>query len=88
MPDRDPTHDALLRMARCGLPIAVVYHPDSDPGDGTGWCGEVGDWHTYGSLGSVIAAMEGRLPDTAGRIAGGVPDATGAQVVAAEVPGV
>jgi hypothetical protein len=45
-------------------PIGIYYHPDADPGDGSGWCLEVGDTRSYGSLVDVIvdAVFAGEVP--------------------------
>ena len=32
-----------------GVPLSVEYHPDADPGDGSGWLVMIGDCHYYGS---------------------------------------
>jgi hypothetical protein len=45
-----------LQAQRPTSPIGIYYHPDADPGDGAGWCLEVGDTRSYGSLVEVIAA--------------------------------
>ena len=31
-----------------GVPVELCYHPDADPGDGSGWSILVGDMHYYG----------------------------------------
>jgi hypothetical protein len=45
-------------------PVGIYYHPDADPGDGSGWCLEVGDTRSYGSLVDVIveAVFAGEVP--------------------------
>ena len=47
--------DELLAMLSILLmgedcPVSLHYHPDADPGDGSGWCVEVGDTRRYGHL--------------------------------------
>ena len=36
------------------------YHPDADAGNGDGWVGVWADWHTYGGLSEVLAALARR----------------------------
>lgn len=51
--------DHLIKLLRSHCPndaITIAYHPDADPGDGSGWSVEVGDRHTYGLL--LDALME------------------------------
>lgn len=48
-----------LQAQRPGISIGIYYHPDADPGDGSGWCLEVGDTRSYGSLVEVVAAIAG-----------------------------
>ena len=47
---------SVIRVLHPDSPVSLSYHPDADPGDGAGWCLEVGDWRTYGSLDAVLAA--------------------------------
>lgn len=44
-----------LRKACPELPITLAYHPDADPGDGSGWALEVGDHNTYGQADEILA---------------------------------
>ena len=61
----DTLASTLTNAAQIGtpdaIPVGVSYHPDADPGDGSGWCGEVADWRCYGTLGEVIAQMVERV---------------------------
>jgi len=50
---------AHVRERRPGVAVSLYYHPDA----GAGWCGEIDDWHTYGTLPDVLRAMVGRVSD-------------------------
>ena len=47
---------ALLADVGEGVPVAICYHPDADPGDGSGWSVEIGDRHTYGTIEQALGA--------------------------------
>ena len=48
-------------IAGPNCPVTIAYHPDADPGDGSGWAVEVGDRTTHGHLGAaLVAALRGR----------------------------
>lgn len=50
------------RIPATKAPFVLTYHPDADPGDGSGWVCEIGDWSTRsGTLGAVITAACDRL---------------------------
>ena len=44
--------DLLQRLATYGrdhgVPVELCYHPDADPGDGSGWSVLIGDRYYYG----------------------------------------
>lgn len=49
-----------LHAAYPNMAIALCYHPDADPGDGSGWCVEVvdvGRW--YGALDEALQRAVG-----------------------------
>jgi hypothetical protein len=48
---------AHVQNKRPGVAVGLYYHPDA------GWCGEIDDWHTYGTLPDVLRAMVGRVSD-------------------------
>jgi len=50
---------AHVHEQRPGVAVSLYYHPDA----GAGWCGEIDDWHTYGTLPDVLRAMVGRVSD-------------------------
>ena len=50
-----PEAIAALREARPDSPVEVCYHPDADPGDGSGWAVVVGDRRFYGQLVDALA---------------------------------
>jgi hypothetical protein len=50
---------AHVHERRPGVAVSLYYHPDA----GAGWCGEIDDWHTYGTLPDVLRAMVGRVSD-------------------------
>ncbi len=46
---------ARLRALYPAHPITIAYHPDADPGDGSGWCVEVEEvGRTYGHLAAAL----------------------------------
>lgn len=47
----EPILDLLIAVLRTrpGV-VTLAYHEDADPGDGSGWCIEVGDRRFYGHL--------------------------------------
>jgi hypothetical protein len=47
------THLLALIADGC-TPVELAYHPDADPGDGSGWSLLVGDRHAYGSLDTLL----------------------------------
>ncbi|HLD90186.1 MAG TPA: hypothetical protein VI911_04100 [Patescibacteria group bacterium] len=56
----DNTLAALIDYARANrLPLELLYHPDADPGDGSGWAVTLGDRTMYGALDEAA----GRLLD-------------------------
>ena len=52
---------AALRERYPESPITLAYHPDADPGDGSGWAVEVGD-RTW--CGDLVEAMRRHLRPT------------------------
>lgn len=40
-------------------PLTIAYHPDADPGDGSGWSVEVGDRHEYGTAREALERAVG-----------------------------
>lgn len=43
------------------LPLELCYHPDADPGDGSGWAVLLGDRWGHGALEAALErVMEGR----------------------------
>lgn len=40
-------------------PMTIAYHPDADPGDGSGWSIEVGDRHEYGTAREALERAVG-----------------------------
>jgi len=55
--------DILTRLVAANpTPFAVAYHPDADPGDGSGWSVEYGDRHAYGHIDEALAAAGVVLP--------------------------
>lgn len=59
-----PSRGAVLDVVRerWGTdPLELIYTPDADPGDGSGWSVLVGDRFHHGDLGEcLIAALEAR----------------------------
>lgn len=58
----------LLRERCPGYPITLSYHPDADPGDGSGWVIEVGEvtYYADGTRDGVLReALEARVHDGA-----------------------
>lgn len=51
--------ERLARLVADGLPVTLAYHPDADPGDGSGWSVEVGDRHAYGQLEDALTRATG-----------------------------
>lgn len=51
--------NALRSHVGPGTPITISYHPDADPGDGSGWSVEVGDRHTYGTARQALERAVG-----------------------------
>ena len=61
----DNTLAALIDYARANrLPLELLYHPDADPGDGSGWAVTLGDRTLYGALHEVCGRLlDGRTWD-------------------------
>ena len=51
--------ERLARLVADGMPVTLAYHPDADPGDGSGWSVEVGDRHEYGQLEDALDRATG-----------------------------
>lgn len=52
--------DLLERLSGyVGTHLTIAYHPDADPGDGSGWSVEVGDRHTYGTAREALERAVG-----------------------------
>lgn len=51
--------DDLRAHVGTGTPLTIAYHPDADPGDGSGWSIEVGDRHEYGTAREALERAVG-----------------------------
>ena len=52
---------SLLLATADGLPVVLAYHPDADPGDGSGWSLEISDRHHYGTLDALIGVLDAEV---------------------------
>ena len=57
------TSELLYALSVAGRIVELCYHPDADPGDGSGWALTLDDRTTYGTL----AACEERMRAEVGR---------------------
>lgn len=53
---------ARLRATRPEWPLELAYHPDADPGDGSGWAVLHGDRYHYGDLLDALRSALAEVP--------------------------
>lgn len=51
--------ERLLGYVGADTPLTISYHPDADPGDGSGWCVEAGDMTTFGTAAEALRSAVG-----------------------------